>query len=224
MAEESDVRVVLESSCRGFCPAAIITREPTVLCQGRFTEVADETVTIELFSVPDGAVIWPLGVGSVSFHQGNLGRMFMTRIRDYQASASLLVLELPLSIATADVRRAARIPVMPGSRLRVKVRASGQAFWPRPVNISLGGILLQFTPELDPDLALESAVGLQLSIEDGEQVSLTGVVRRRRDHDYALFFTEVLERRTPEVDRLGGIVDVLQRTWLSQKAAMQKGR
>lgn len=223
MSEDSDVRAVLESSCRGFCPAAIITREPTVLCQGRFTEVGDQTVTIELFSVPDGAVIWPLGVSSVSFHQGNLGRMFMTLIRDYQASASRLVLEIPVSIATADVRRSARIPVLPGSRLVVQVRSGGQVTLPRTVNVSLGGILLQFPPEIDPDLEIEGTVGVDLSLDD-DRVSLTGVVRRRRDHDYALFFSEVLDDIRPEVDRLGRIIDALQRTWLSQKAAIQRGR
>lgn len=223
MPDEVDVRAVLESSCRGFCPAAIITREPTVLCQGRFAEVGERTVTIELFSVPEGAVIWPLGISSVSFHQGNLGRMFMTRIRDYQAASSRLVLEIPASIASADVRRSARIPVLPGSRLVVQVRSGGQVTLPRTVNLSLGGILLQFPPEIDPDLDPESTVGVDLSVDD-ERVSLTGIVRRRRDHDYALFFTEVLDDLQPEVDRLARIVDVLQRTWLSQKAAIQKGR
>ncbi len=147
----------------------------------------------------------------------------MTRIRDYQASASRLVLELPSSIATADVRRSARIPVMPGSRLRVEVTALDHLYLPRTVNISLGGILLQFPPDLDPGLDLESTVGIDLSLDDAH-VSLTGVVRRRREHDYAMFFTEVLERRGPELDRLGQIVDALQMTWLSQKAAIQKGR
>jgi hypothetical protein len=88
---------------------------------------------------------------------------------------------------------------------------------PKPKDISLTGIMIEFDPPDDPDLTPEMEVWLNLSL-DGYSVRLRAVVRHREDNRYFLFFPEVVTKHGINAPQpLRNIIETLERAWFEER-------
>lgn len=215
---------LLRQCCRHAAPAIVISDGAGVIHEARFSEVQQDTVSINLFV--DAVAARSLAFAPGSFchvcFTGGRAHSFLAPIRSFRRSAPplnvpRLTLTVPLEILGAETRTTFRIPLLDNSGLTVKGAIDAQTRMPRPLDISLGGMLLEFDDVEDPELPVDSSFGVELALED-LATKLTGVVRRRRDQRYGLLFREVLrcgDVRPPE--SLREIVKRLERRWMRDR-------
>jgi hypothetical protein len=86
-----------------------------------------------------------------------------------------------------------------------------------PIDISFTGILLEFSPETDPDFSISEEVDLELYLR-GNTVCLRAEVRRRNGHRYGLFFPETVNKHGVQVpESMRNIVEELERARLKER-------
>jgi diguanylate cyclase (GGDEF)-like protein len=117
-----------------------------------------------------------------------------------------------LTMPLENARRAPRVPVGTGCKLRVEVSVGG-ATWPaRAIDLSIVGVLLEF-PAGDPGLSQGDRVTVQLRM-GSVLVSLEASVARRQKRRYGLNF-EFPDAEGP-TPNLAALVAALEREWISR--------
>jgi hypothetical protein len=161
----------------------------------------------------------PLSQCVFAFCLGNRGCAFLAPVRDFQCDTfpETLSVQRPNELAT-ERRSAFRVPIFGDSAPVVQIRGNDQASWtPQPVDISLTGILVDFSKGEVPDLPIDTSVQVQLRLNEVE-VELLGQVRRRDGARYGIFFSEVLKGGEVEPpSALSELVRELEEIWLQRK-------
>jgi hypothetical protein len=102
-----------------------------------------------------------------------------------------MILQLPNRIIGMERRMCYRVAI--GEEVVPLVRVStqeGPILLPKPIDISLTGMMIEFDPAEDPDLQPRAELWLELRLDDDE-VLLRCIVKHRTGHRYSLVFPEV---------------------------------
>ncbi len=214
-----DLRRTLSRCCDGGVPAVIVAPDTNGAFQARFSQAADDAVTFELLTDP-GPAFKVLSTCCVSFWREGRAHVFLTSVlkapQDTDEPAMLAVL-FPRQIVGAEVRAALRVPVLEQTGARVQLEAgAGRVLEPRLVNVSLGGILVEFPVGGDPNLLVGDECQVSLKLRD-MTARMKGEIRRHQGRQYGIFFPGVFkggELAPPDGYRC--IVALLEQLWRRQ--------
>jgi hypothetical protein len=140
---------------------------------------------------------------------------FLSQIRDWNHGETppRLVMDLPKNLMTMEHRKHFRVPLRGDHGLDVRVQTANGRVWPvTPVDISLGGMLVEFIEE--PDLAIDAPLDVELRWQ-ANTAKIRGIVRHRRQERYGVFFPD-----SGDPDGIGDasvlrrIVGTLEQQWL----------
>jgi hypothetical protein len=192
--------------------------------QGRFVELTSESISIEIVTSPFETP----GASSqctVIYSAGGRTNIFVSPVLEFQQGPDhlpRLVLSIPDRIVVGEARNSFRIPLHPQTDLHVRIRSESGTWHPRPKDVSLGGILVDFSEETEPDLPENTPVTVELGLQN-QTAELEGFVGRCQGTLYAVYFAEALRElrsgwaEVPSV--LRSIVDGLEREWLARKSS-----
>jgi len=183
-------------------PATITLGNNGIILESRFSEITPDGVALDLLSLPEGLEIPHSTQCTVIYNSGMRTTFFVSRSVKFTSSADplpQLTLALPDHERLAESRRTFRIPIQEGSNLRVTIRLGDQTWEPRPVDFSLGGILVEFETQAPP-FAVEDE--LEVILEFGtHHASLEGFAGRGDGRGCVIYFAEALRelRKGPMV-------------------------
>jgi len=211
---EPDMAEVIRERCSYGAPAIILNPESGVVCHARFASISDDSIGFHLLE--DVRDFPKMKSYLISFSHGGNCCAFFAAILEYKriplTAAPYLSLKMSSRIFGVEARMAYRIPIGTDAELILRLfTQDGATLHPRPVDVSLTGILIEFGKVDDPDLPLMSMVDLEMRLAD-QTASLKAIVKRRDGHRYGLFFQEVVSGHgiEPPVS-LRRIVDSLDR-------------
>ena len=191
---ESETISVLYECCSNMAPVLILDPKSSLGWHARFESLASESVTFRLFEPASHSFENSNLLVSFS-HYGNCCSFFSAFL-EYQCNESRsfhrLTLQLPRQIIVMERRLSYRVPigntVVPSVRLST---AKGGTFFPKPKDLSLTGISVEFDETKDPDLSPSVELWLELHL-DNHAVLLKSEIKRRDGRRYSLFFPEVI--------------------------------
>lgn len=222
---ESGPISVLHECCSSMAPALILDPTSDVAWHAHFESISLESVTLRLLEMISCS--FETSNLFVSFsHRGNCCTFF-AKVLEYQSNSpksfSSLSLELPHQIIIMERRMSYRVPIgkktVPSVRLLI---GESQIFHPKPKDLSLTGISVEFHETEDPDLPLQTELWLELRLDDHEAL-LKSTIKRRKGHRYSLFFPEVLTDQgihAPQSLRI--IVESLEHAMILEKSGLDK--
>ncbi len=213
---------ILSKQCARLNTARIITSDFGLICQARFSALSAESILFELLDPPEIAYFRPLSMCVVSFNSGSRHCIFLSSVIHFKPDEELqigqLLLRMPSDIIAAESRIAFRVPLGSDTELRVRVvDENGKTWNPKPLDISMTGILMKFPAEDVPEFHIDDRLQMELRMNDHVE-QLEGFVRRCKGRGYGLIFPEVLRGAefNPPV-ALRSIVNALERTWLRSR-------
>ena len=215
LSDSSTLRL-LTDCCLQRTPASILWPESGVLCSSVFHSLSGGQVRFDVVSKHCPA----LRTGSsccVAFNYQQRPHVFLASVAECDGSsrASKVVLTIRSEVATADRRRAFRVPVPANSGLAVEVRTNDDRSWPaNAVNLSLTGMLIEFPTGAEPGLRVGATVEVRLSLGN-DAIELEAEVKHRDQRAYGLFFADraVADKGHP-LSALAAIVRSLEQHWL----------
>ena len=94
--------------------------------------------------------------------------------------------------------------------LRIQVsKEDGRTWTVRPIDISLGGVKVDFPEEELPELSLGSQFGVEIRLEK-KVARLTGVIGRQKERRCSLFFREVYPEKGRIAEPPRGLREIIQ--------------
>jgi c-di-GMP-binding flagellar brake protein YcgR len=183
-------------------PATVTLGNSGFILESRFSEITPDGVALDLLSPPEGLEIPPSTQCTVIYNSGMRTTFFVSRSVRFASLAEplpQLILALPDHERLAESRRTFRIPIQEGSSLNVTVRLGDQTWRPRPVDFSLGGILVEFEDQAPPFTVEDE---LEVILEFGvHNASLEGFAGRGDGRGCVIYFAEALRelRKGPMV-------------------------
>ena len=222
---QPDTISILRGCCSYRAPAIILDPELDLIWQARFESVSQESFTLFLLEKTSNSL--KASRYFISFAYNGLCCAFFTGILEYQSDphspVSSLTLQLPSKIIGMERRMSHRISI--GKKVVPLVylyTTEGQTLHPKPKNLSLTGIMVEFDSVEDPDLLPPAEVGLELRLGD-HAVQLKSLINRRDGHSYFLSFPEVISKDGVNAPQpLQKIVESLERTWIQERVRMAK--
>ena len=209
----------LRQCCETTAPASISLPDSGVICHGRFVSLQKETLLFDLLDEPK-VEVKPFSTCSVSYCLASRGFVFLSVVYELRPSdptrLAQIVLKVPSQIARTESRKSIRVPVV-DDNLQVQVASASEAWTARPVDISLGGMLVEFPSGARPsqDIGQRLRVDLQLG---ANAVTFEAEIRHFQGRQYGLSFSETMvdgEVNPPEPYR--NIVGELERKWLQAR-------
>lgn len=177
-------------------PALVLAPESDLVWHAHFESVSLESVTLHLLEEVSHS--FETSSLFVSFSHSDKFYAFIARVLEYQNNppqpSSYLILQLPSQIIGMERRMSYRVAI--GEKVVPLVRLStgeSRILLPKPKDLSLTGILVEFDEVEDPDLLPQAELWLELILDD-DAVLLKSVIKRREGHRYSLFFPEVLTK------------------------------
>jgi hypothetical protein len=212
---EADVLKILRECCAAGTPALALPIDTGVPYRALFFEVASDELTLATASESVESNFYAVCPCLVSFSHGDRVMAFLSQIRDWNHGENppRLVLDLPKKLVTMEHRKHFRVPLRGDHGLEVQVESGNGRVWVvTPVDISIGGMLIEFPEE--PDLAIDAGLTVQLR-RQGDTATVRGVVRHRRQGRYGVFFPA---SRNPDGSghsaTLCRIIEALEQHWL----------
>ena len=213
---------ILKECCSYRVPALILNPELGLVFHSYFFEVSKDSVTLNLINNIGRWLKTPRLFISFS-HNGNCCAFF-AEIMEYQDKSSLyspaLKLKLSSKIIGMESRMSHRVPIegkfTPLVRLFTK---EGGVHLPKPIDLSLTGILVEFNKAEDPDFLPSDELRLELRLDE-YAIQLKAVVKRRDGRRYGLFFPEIVTNHglhSPQT--LRKIVAFLESALLQERAS-----
>lgn len=156
----------------------------------RFQDCESESVLISVS--PEVGTEFPVfGLCAVYFVHSNLAHLGLGRILSVRESPHGFTIEIeaPALLSTAEPRTSERIPVPHGCGLVAFLFHDGELYRARPLNVSLGGMLVDAGKDL-PGVEVGSVIQVQASW-NGISINLPALVRWCEGGSYGLFFNTV---------------------------------
>lgn len=218
--DSAHLRDDVQRCCSMQIPVVIMVPDRNLIVQGRFAAITDNTVTFELTERPSEE-LRPLTVCCITLYRNGRAFLFASLVREYTprlaGRLARVVVRLPDKVVGSDMRESFRVPVMAGTGLTCTLKLGDRTWRPGVVDVSLGGIQLEFGSGPEPELDVGSHVTVDLSLGP-DSATLKAEVRRKQDRRIGLFFYEHLhfdEFRSPDAFRR--IVVALERHWLATR-------
>ena len=122
-----------------------------------------------------------------------------------------------LNLETTEGRMAFRVAVPRLTDLTARLSFKGNTWTVAPVDLSLMGVLVEFSPTDVADIPIDAEVGIELRLVD-KIAALKGIVRRRKDNQYGILIADSMKKG--ELDPpapLTLIYKELERQWLRRR-------
>lgn len=203
---------VLHECCSKKTPAIILDPESDLFWHARFESLSEESFTLCLLQKTNNSLKAPRFF--ITFAHRGFCCAFFAKVLEYRSDPSLssssLILQLPSKITNTERRMFKRIPI--GKMVVPLVRVSieeNRILHPKPTNLSLTGIMVEFDAAEDPDLLPPAEFELELRLGD-HAVRLKSVIKHRDGRRYSLLFPEVVTKDGIDAPQpLRKIVDIL---------------
>lgn len=226
----SDVIARLQRCCEEGTPAVMLSLTRSTVSKARFSSLTGMGESL-LFDLAEGspADFEPLSLCCVSYVQGGRGWLFVASVREFWHGKTddqvRLVLRTPECITATEARQSLRIPIEQGAGLAVDIQdTEGQRIVARPMDVSLGGMLISFPQNATPDLAVGTPLTVAMRL-GGDSVTIDAVVQRRDGPSYGLRFPAFFPHDSthlPETYR--NIVRALEKRWLRSRRATHRAK
>ncbi|MFY9233877.1 MAG: PilZ domain-containing protein [Fimbriimonadaceae bacterium] len=155
-------------------------------------EYSDGRLTVALDENADSTALTIFGLCSLFMVHESLAYLGLGRLLSIRkGDTGILQAEIvaPTAFSTAEPRTSERVPVPMGCGLVTFVYHAGRLIRAKPLNVSLGGMLIETSSSLD-GVEVGSVVQLQASW-DGISTTLPALVRWCDGASYGLFFNTV---------------------------------
>jgi hypothetical protein len=217
---QQEVVSMLVSCCEDSAPALIFPRNTRSGCGARFAAISDENITLAVDPEAEKISLHPLSPCILVFNHECQTVVGFSRVRELNCTKAPaeLVLDLPSRVLSIESRTVFRVPVLVEHGLEVHLKAEdGRAWSVTGLDVSAGGMLIEFPPENDPDLAIDTQIGVELHLED-KTATATGIVRHHHGSRYGLLFAESLQQGEliPEQE-LRSLLTTLETRWLQHR-------
>lgn len=202
-------------------PASLVLPTRDLILRARFTGEDSLHIRLALIFPPEELYFDPNESCAVVFSSAGRTFLFTADIKSYAVNEDgipQVTLTKPGEIASGEARNSFRVPLHRDTRLQVTVESDQGKWSPRPVDISLGGILMDFQDSRIPEFEEDASIMVTLKLGD-QKTELEGFVGRRDGTCYAAYFVEALRqlrdgKRTAPA-KISRIVDRLEAEWLS---------
>ena len=219
-ASPAQIIEALKEACHYRQPTVVICSQNLAVFRGRFRDLDDDALLIELDFEGEDPPFKPTSYCFVSYaHQTRIGvfiaMVIRTRVRE---DGTHLVLEPPKQVCAVEARKTFRVPVPASAKLRLAGRTADGKVWAlKARDMSLNGALVEF-PGDDP-LPIEINKGMDVRIALGKiDLTVYAVVKRIVGRQCGLFFPENVEGgRVIPTEELLALLQALERIWLKQK-------
>ncbi len=122
-----------------------------------------------------------------------------------------------LNLETTEGRMAFRVAVPRLTDLTARLSFKGNTWTVAPVDLSLMGVLVEFSPTDVADIPIDAEVRVELRLIDKTAV-LEGIVRRRKGNQYGILIADSM--RKDELDPPESLILIykeLERQWLRRR-------
>ncbi|GMU94387.1 MAG: hypothetical protein AMXMBFR4_34450 [Candidatus Hydrogenedentota bacterium] len=182
---------ILHACCSMKLPVTVVVPESGVSARGRFLSVSDDKVVIESPATA-GVQIGVLAQCLVIFVNEGQIYVFVSVLQCAEVGRGMenpkLTLTKPAYVLRPESRRWFRIPVLDRESVEVKFETEGYEYGdPTLLDLSVGGMLLEFQDDQDPGISPDTPVRIELQMED-KVVQYVAEVRYAHDHRYGLMF------------------------------------
>ena len=209
----------LKDCCARHLPALIAQPATETTLKAAFSLIDGDTLRFEVRGQA-GAIFQDLAPAVVSYLIDNTLHAFVGSVTGFTPSTSTgyLTMTLPPFVIQPDMRRSFRVPLIDAGRVHVRMEDQGYGIHePQIVDLSVGGMLIQFPSGSDPRLDVRS--GLKVHLELDEQISnYLAEVRHTRGGKYGLMFVEsphVMDSLR-EAEALKKILAAIEKAWLTR--------
>jgi len=215
----------LETFCRQRKPATLTVGKPARVLQARFRHCSREQdrLVLELIDPPSDLRIEAGHDCTAVFVDGIRTSLFLSRVVEFDPTVrpfQELHVAVPRNLERTELRNTFRIPIHNASQLEVEVICRGKSWKPRALDISVGGLLVEFSESDGFDCSEYDDLDVVLGVA-GLEAHLEAVAQPRWNNFWALYFSEVLrglrhgEATVPA--ELSTILDLLERDWAGQE-------
>ena len=214
----------LEALCDQRRPVTLTAGLPGRILNGRFRFCSGSSgfVAIELFDLPDDARIPESTPCTVLFADGSRSTLFISEILALDTEnhqLPVLRIRIPLQTAKAEARNNLRVPLERETAPGLVVRAPGQIWRPRPLDISIAGMLVELPEGEGFPVADLDELEIEIA-KNGLKIVIEGFAQHRWETFWILYFSDVLRslrHGEPDVpEQLQMIIDVLESEWLKR--------
>ena len=212
----------LSESCQFNVPTVVISPEEYAVFRGKFLDLTDDLLVIEVFTRQEYLPFRPLSYCFVSMsHQTRIG-VFIARVvnSEFKDDRHLLLVEPPTQVCAVEARKSFRITVPPKSGLRAAARFKGQdPIRVKCVDLSLAGAQVAFTKKTMPELKVGSAFELAM-ILGNLRLDVHADVKRIVGVQAGLFFPKFMDKEGHLVpsETMIAILRQLEQVWLKRES------
>ena len=177
----------LQMACASDTPASLLAAHMTLSSAGRMVTVSDGGVVLVIPNPPEAkllgttaAVTFPSSDGTSSFVSE------VTAVQDMPDGSARVTLATPQTLMAGNRRAAVRVPVPPDT-VKATLMLCAARGHVKPIDISLGGLLIELDPLRAQSLEVGATVSLRLTLEPLELL-IDAEVRRRDGRRFGLLF------------------------------------
>lgn len=195
---------LLKECCANRAPATIIGDEETYW--GSFLRFDDDLI-LELLPGAEPSFV-PSSIHAVCFGEPSKSSVLLAKVKRYDDACRQLLLTSLSPITKLERRRLRRLQVPANCGLVVRVDREGQQWAPKPLDLNMGGVRVEFPIDRVPELEVGAAVDVKLKM--GHQAAeLPAKVAHQDEDSVGLTFLqpvpqslqriyELLERGAPK--------------------------
>jgi hypothetical protein len=116
-----------------------------------------------------------------------------------------------------ELRLGFRVPLSVSRGLSVDITFGGKTCSVRPLNLSLSGILVEFSEGEVNEIPIDTPIKIKIQLQETTTV-LNGVVSRRSGKQYGIFFPDAVRDKVLDPpDSLQAICTKLEKQWLRER-------
>lgn len=206
-------------------PATLTSGRTGHIFEGRFRACSPEPeyIEIEVLDFPPTPALEPGENCTVVFADQFRTTLFVSKVLSFDSQRSplpALRVGVPNQLKKTEARHTFRVPLHPKAELEITLRSEDQVWHPRPLDISVGGVLVQMPLHRGGELDEDDDLTINLTV-GSRSVTLEAFAQHRWGPFYAIYFSEVLRRLrrgdTSVPERLLQLVDSLEESWLADR-------
>ncbi len=206
-------------------PATLTSGKTGGIFQGRFRSCSlePEFVEIEVLDPPAAFEMEPGENCTVIFADGFRTTLFVSPVLAFDPRRTPLPtirVGVPDQLERTEARHTFRVPLHAKAELQISLRTPTRVWHPRPLDISVGGVLVQMPMHCGGEISEEDELTIDLTV-GRHSLSLEAFAQHRWGPFYAIYFCEVLRRLrrgdTSVPEPLLRLVESLEESWLADR-------
>lgn len=181
---------LLSDCCEHHLLAVIVSPANGAAVSATFSALHDDAVEFDVRGQVHAAFD-ALASTVVSFQRRSITYVFAGSVVVFLPSlrSGKMRLTIPPFIVQPELRRYYRVPILDQGRVQVVIEDRGYSYEPSLLNLSAGGMQVEFTPEEDPQLVRNSPLRVKIEL-DQYVTSYFAEVRHGATGKYGIEFME----------------------------------